>query len=251
MTRPFLLIDLGATLVHGPKQGPAGRIAAALGLSRTQRAELDAAIMTRAWEGPGQVAGFVRAELGIEDRRTDEAVADVWTAQECEAQAIDGAEAALETLFDAGFRIGVISNIWRPYLTAILTHFGRLFDRCIPPENRIYSFREGAAKPAAQLFRRALAAARAEPGDAIMIGDSYREDIEPAARLGLRTVWLLHRPAKEADGIARILNGAAPHPSWTLLSIADLTPDLLADLPRAAPREKPLEMLAAVTTRCA
>ncbi len=60
-----------------------------------------------------------------------------------------------------------------------------------------------------------------------MIGDTYKNDILPAIELGMRTIWVLHRPEKERDALTDVLNGAAPRPNWTLRSIADLKPELL------------------------
>jgi FMN phosphatase YigB (HAD superfamily) len=67
-----------------------------------------------------------------------------------------------------------------------------------------------------------------------MIGDSYAEDIEPAAVLGLRTVWVLHRPAREAADLARVLNGDAPGPSRAVATIEQVTPELVLELTDAA-----------------
>ena len=55
-----------------------------------------------------------------------------------------------------------------------------------------------------------------------MVGDSYAEDIEPAAALGMSTVLVLHRPRREAADLVRVLNGEAPRPSRTIQSIAEL-----------------------------
>lgn len=48
----------------------------------------------------------------------------------------------------------------------------------------------GAAKPELAIFRTALAAAHCLPQEACMIGDRLDNDILPAQRLGMRTVWV-------------------------------------------------------------
>ena len=55
-----------------------------------------------------------------------------------------------------------------------------------------------------------------------MIGDTYRNDILPAIQLGLRTIWILHRPDKERPALVDVLNGTLPKPDLTLPSIGEL-----------------------------
>ena len=50
--------------------------------------------------------------------------------------------------------------------------------------------RAGAAKPDPAMFRAALSLANCSPGRAMHIGDDPVRDIEPARRLGMRTVWV-------------------------------------------------------------
>jgi FMN phosphatase YigB (HAD superfamily) len=220
-------VDIGGTLINGPPQGPAGRLAAILGLSPEAQEILRAALMTQHWERPESVIDFVCAEFGVSRTAARNAIDQLWAQQQSEASPIAGAESALKALTESGLRLAIISNIWHPYLLAAQRYLGDFIDRFIPPEMRFYSYREGVAKPSEVIFRRALAAAKASPDEAIMIGDSYREDIEPAANLGLNTIWILHRPAKEAPNVVRIMNGCAPCPTRTLSSIADLSLALL------------------------
>ncbi len=59
----------------------------------------------------------------------------------------------------------------------------------------------GACKPDADLFRHALRAARAEPGECLMIGDRLDNDVAPASALGLATAWVRWpRRAAKGDG---------------------------------------------------
>jgi FMN phosphatase YigB (HAD superfamily) len=60
-----------------------------------------------------------------------------------------------------------------------------------------------------------------------MVGDTYKNDIRPAIELGMRTVWILHRPEKEKADMIEVLNGASPPPDLTLASIAELEPSRL------------------------
>ena len=82
-------------------------------------------------------------------------------------------------------------------------------------------------KPDKEFFLRALRTLDTPPENVVMIGDTYRNDIRPAIELGMRTIWVLHRPDKERDALVDVLNGTAPPPHRTIRSIADLKPELL------------------------
>jgi FMN phosphatase YigB (HAD superfamily) len=73
-----------------------------------------------------------------------------------------------------------------------------------------------------------------------MVGDTYKNDIAPALALGMKTVWVLHRPHKETRDLVRVLNHAAPAPDLTLESIGDLDPARLQRLlaPGRAPNPR-------------
>ena len=94
-------------------------------------------------------------------------------------------EAVLNALCERGYSIGVIAN------------------QALGTENRlenwglmkyiklvIASAEEGVAKPDSEIFLRALKRADCLPENAIMIGDRIDNDIEPANRLGMRTIWV-------------------------------------------------------------
>ncbi|MBE5877112.1 MAG: HAD family hydrolase [Lachnospiraceae bacterium] len=52
------------------------------------------------------------------------------------------------------------------------------------------SAEEGVAKPDLEIYRRALERAECIPENAYMIGDRLDNDIEPAAKLGMSTIWV-------------------------------------------------------------
>jgi len=49
----------------------------------------------------------------------------------------------------------------------------------------------GLAKSDPEFYRRAMAALGCAPEQALMVGDSYENDVRPAKRAGLRAVWYL------------------------------------------------------------
>jgi phosphoserine phosphatase len=60
----------------------------------------------------------------------------------------------------------------------------------------------GLAKPHPAIYERALRALGADPGDAVMVGDSLRNDVDGARAAGLRAIWVNRegrpRPAGDA-----------------------------------------------------
>jgi putative hydrolase of the HAD superfamily len=109
----------------------------------------------------------------------------------------DDVPGVLRTLAQAGIRIGLISNTQR-CLTSFQSHFE--LDGLIA--GAISSFEHGRMKPHPSIFEAALARVGAEAADAVMVGDSLRQDIEGALRAGMRAI-LLHRgdnvPARAAE----------------------------------------------------
>jgi FMN hydrolase / 5-amino-6-(5-phospho-D-ribitylamino)uracil phosphatase len=65
----------------------------------------------------------------------------------------------------------------------------------------------GAAKPAPNMFRAALARADALPHQMIHIGDNPVDDIDGAAQLGIPTIWVnLDRRSEEAPPATRVVH---------------------------------------------
>ena len=222
MSPPLVVLDVGFSLVNGPTRGPAARIADAIGLNTAQKHTLHGLLMTTDYADPAEVAAAVRQQFGLADAGAESSIVDIWEAQESEARLIPGALEALQAFTRRGYRLALLSNIWTPYLRSVRTLLGEFFDMHIPAELQLWSCREGLAKPAPGLFGRVLERAGAAPEGTLMVGDSYSNDVEPAASWGMRTLWLLRNPAGETRALLRILNGAAAAPSLTLRSLADL-----------------------------
>ena len=110
----------------------------------------------------------------------------------------------------------------------------------------IASAEEGVAKPDLQIFQIALERADCKPEEAVMVGDRLDNDIAPANKIGMNTVWIkqgfggLSEPKKEVE-----------QPDFTVNSLHALLPLFInqAEIkdmkPRKAachslaPREKP------------
>ena len=65
------------------------------------------------------------------------------------------------------------------------------------------SLAHGRIKPHPSIFEAALAALGVEVGEAVMVGDSYRDDIEGARALGMRAI-LVDRDGVYPDEVDRI-----------------------------------------------
>jgi len=99
----------------------------------------------------------------------------------------DDVPGVLRELTAAGIRIGLISNTHR-CLASFQSHFELqgLISATVSSSNH------GLMKPHPSIFASALQLAGVEARDAVMVGDSVRQDVEGALRAGMRAV-LLHR----------------------------------------------------------
>lgn len=102
---------------------------------------------------------------------------------------------SLEKLYDAAY--DVVSGLYGKYRLGIIANqtlgtqeridnwgIGRFFDVVIA------SAEAKCAKPDPKIFTMALQQAKCEPHEAIMIGDRLDNDIIPAKKLGMKTVWV-------------------------------------------------------------
>lgn len=212
------LFDIGSTLIDGPPYGPARRLSEMLGLGKPAVPELERLLFRTPSKAPTDLARCIASTLGVTEDSALAHCETLWNAQLTEAYTLPGATEAIAKLDDAGISRAYLSNIWPPFYE----HFRRAFPgEASAPQ--FLSFEMGVAKPDKEFFRQALERLNAEPRDVVMIGDTYKNDILPAIELGMRTVWVLHRPDKERAALVEVLNGATPRPTHTLNSIADLT----------------------------
>jgi HAD superfamily hydrolase (TIGR01662 family) len=99
----------------------------------------------------------------------------------------DDVPEVLRQLTAAGVRIGLISNTHR-CLASFQSHFELqgLISATVSSSNH------GLMKPHPSIFAAALQLAGVEATDAVMVGDSVRQDVQGALRAGMKAV-LLHR----------------------------------------------------------
>jgi HAD superfamily hydrolase (TIGR01549 family) len=138
-------------------------------------------------------------QMGGRGARLDDCARDIyeeWAA--CQHfELYDEVPHVLRQIAAAGVRIGLISNSHR-CLASFQTHFelqGLI-------SATVSSSAHGFMKPHPSIFLAALQLVAVQPSDAMMVGDSLRQDVEGALRVGMRAV-LLHRggaPAPDAVG---------------------------------------------------
>ena len=95
------------------------------------------------------------------------------------------AEIVLRSLCEKGYNIGIIANQLHG-TEKRLENWGLMkYIKVVAA-----SAEEGDAKPDSEIFLRALKRADCLPKNAVMIGDRIDNDIEPAYRLGMKTIWV-------------------------------------------------------------
>jgi putative hydrolase of the HAD superfamily len=134
-----------------------------------------------------QAASLVRA-LGVEGAaREMVAEAFLGAGREVELEFAPGVGRCLEALAERGLRLGIVCDVG--------FSGGELLRELLGREGLLehffgwaFSDEVGHYKPAPQIFEAALGALRAEPSQAVHVGDLRRTDITGAAALGMRTV---------------------------------------------------------------
>jgi HAD superfamily hydrolase (TIGR01509 family) len=217
----MVFFDIGSTLIDGPSAGPARRLTEMLQLAPSAASELEHILFRSTVENAEQLGEKISDRLHVDRSKAVEACASLWDAQTREAYVLPGAREAIANLKAAGIPRAYLSNIWPPFYQRFRQEFAE--EAATRPQ--FLSFQTGLLKPDLEFFLHALRVADVRPADAVMVGDTYKNDIRPAIELGMRTVWVLHRPDKERAALVQVLNGAAPAPDITLGSIGELCVD--------------------------
>jgi len=224
----IVFFDIGSTLIDGPPLGPARRLSDTLGLGSEAVSELERILFRSPARDPEELANTIVNRMGVNRLRVDrnralEACTTLWNAQLEEAYVLPGAREVIEKRRSAGIPRAYLSNIWPPFYE----HFRQEFPEEAEGQPQFLSFQTGLMKPDPAFFQLALRALEIRAEEAVMVGDTYKNDIRPAIELGIRTVWVLHRPEKEKADMIAVMNGDAPPPDLTLASIGELEPSKL------------------------
>ncbi len=212
--------DLGNTLAMGLSESVRRILGARLNLSEKEVKRVGRVVMTTPALSPDALADALDPILPSHSlQEIRQTVRSLWREQEESVRVLPGAAELLEQFKQRGFRVGVISNTWHPFMLGLRRSCGRMVD---PIDDWLLSYQVGEKKPAKGLFARALAASALKPSQCWMVGDSYELDVAPALEVGMKAVWLLVRPERERETLARILRGEVPPPTWAAVELAEL-----------------------------
>jgi len=239
--RPWIFMDAGDTFIHGyPTFYEALRDRFQLAGEVVSLDDARAAVSAYMRRNPPQdlvtqdrFAGYFRTlyrnVLESMNYPADTEAGAEWLWHEWQSghrlRLFDDARVALESLRDAGFRLGVISN-WDLTFEPVLRRLGviGLF------EVRVASCAEGTAKPDERIFRIALERAGAAPAEAWYLGDRVDTDIVPAKRLGMRTILVDYYGCGNGDGEADYHAASLSQAAWIIRQEEMGKPPLSADL---------------------
>ncbi len=169
-------------------------------LKAAEAAGLDFQRFVAAWRGtsfeastgklktPYERAAKALKAMGVEDRAAASEVArrDVETIQAC-VSFYGGAEEALATLRQRGFRLGLISNATAT--TAFIVSPLGLRQRL---DLLVFSYEVGAVKPEPAIFQAALQRAGADASACLFVGDGANRELDAAAELGFGVLCMDH-----------------------------------------------------------
>jgi putative hydrolase of the HAD superfamily len=123
----------------------------------------------------------------------------------------------LSRLTAAGVRIGLISNSHRS-----LASFEEHFELHGMIAGAVSSSEHGLMKPHPSIFRAVLDLVDVAASEAVMVGDSVRQDVEGALRAGMRAV-LLHRASEPHPREQELVSGGVP----VVRSLSELPPIII------------------------
>jgi putative hydrolase of the HAD superfamily len=100
-------------------------------------------------------------------------------------QAVTANAALLAELAERGFELGIVSNACGN-VDKLCADFGYSpFLSVVVDSRRVDLF-----KPDPAIFRYAAEKLGREPGEIMMVGDSFDRDVQPAKQIGMKTAWL-------------------------------------------------------------
>lgn len=212
MSRGAVFFDLGNTVATGLEESARRMLGLRLGLSEKEVKRVGRMVMTLPATNPGDLGAALASALPAHSAdAVQEAVRSLWVEQTGCVREVPGATNLMQGLKQGGYHVGVISNTWHPFILGLQRCCRRLWG-CV--DQWVLSYVAGAKKPAAHLYERAIAGCGLPPSHCWMVGDSYELDVAPALEAGMKAVWLVVRPERERDDLARVLRGDLAKPTW-------------------------------------
>ncbi len=209
-----IFFDIGQTLVTGREKSARRLLGDRLKLTEKETKRVGKLIMTHYAENPMHL--LEPLETLLPHRQSSElltALEAIWHDQIESVKEISGASLILKSLRRMGYRLGVISNIWHPFYEGLCRNCPAIIELL---DYHLLSYREGCKKPSLGIFEQAIKRTGERDCLCWMVGDSYELDMEPAQRVGMKTLWVLNRPEKERSVLARILRSEKQAPDWVV-----------------------------------
>jgi HAD superfamily hydrolase (TIGR01662 family) len=193
------------------------------------RAELQAYFIERETEFIEHTSAYILRQVFLEygypavpDKVIRDALRVMYSVSQAYWKPESDTHPTLDLLITQGYSLGLISNAsddddvqslidqarLRPYFGTILT-----------------SAAQGIRKPNPQIFFTALTNLAAQPGQAVMVGDTLGADILGARNAGMRSIWITRR----ADSPANRAHADTIQPDATIATLSEL-PRTLAHL---------------------
>jgi HAD superfamily hydrolase (TIGR01509 family) len=149
-------------------------------------------------DAPRRPYADVLRELGVED--PDAFIDAEHAAWRPAHQVLASAQALLEALRGRGIKTGVVANSW-PEPARVLRADAEAYGLAPLLDVLVFSDDVGVAKPAPEIFLRALQELGVDPVDAVFVGDRLATDVQGAAQVGMATVQALWFTADDTPGI--------------------------------------------------
>ena len=124
----------------------------------------------------------------------------------------------LASLREAGYELGVVSNLWPFPAEHIFEVHG--LGEFFPRESRVYSFEVGHRKPDPEIFEDAARRFNVHPSQCLMVGDNLQADVIGALKVGMNAA-LIDRPAE-------VPTDAVPTEALRLTNLEQLLPILVS-----------------------
>ena len=90
---------------------------------------------------------------------------------------------SLSTLAENGYKIALCSNFAKPYAAPARALL-------VGMDAYLRSFEQGYVKPEPGMYQAVCVALQCKPSEILMVGDSWRNDVEGARAYGLQALWL-------------------------------------------------------------
>ena len=101
---------------------------------------------------------------------------------------VEGAAALLDRLAAENIPFAIATSSTRPNVEFYFEQLG--LARWFTPERVIFAGPDMPGKPDPAIYRMGVEAAGVQPGEVLVVGDSYGKDIVPAKAIGCRAVWM-------------------------------------------------------------